>query len=460
MLRESHVLDNRAIDAPGAVVVLPYGVSLFQRFREMVHDSFRAAGLEEYEYPYVGPTNVTGPTADIMDLENKILFVGTAQEIAQNGPPYILAPTGEMLIYSHWARSISTRSQLPIRMYRRGRYFRPVGRGRHSGRGIFHAVEHDDIFEFHCGYADRSEQQAEFGRLEGVLRRLIETVRVPTLWSTRPPWTNRFEVADAAVAADVPLPLGVTAQIACVYDQGVRFSKPYQIGFRENGQMTYLQQLAGYVSRRLLMCHLMLGWQVRKQLFLHPDLAPEQLAVVSREPTPESVSLVALANASGLRARQEIGGERHSMNRVRGECERRGIPIVVQLFAPRHHGEQWKTVISRNDTGEELSVLRAHPSSLLNEFLYCLEDVGTSFETSARAYAQSRVRFTPRSGLEDALEDRMVAVCPMKVSERAVRGIAALNRGEVLGFCRSERVQRCIMTGEPVDTVALISPRL
>ncbi|MEU9044413.1 MULTISPECIES: hypothetical protein [unclassified Kitasatospora] len=64
------------------------------------------------------------------------------------------------------------------------------------------------------------------------------------------------------------------------------------------------------------------------------------------------------------------------------------------------------------------------------------------------------------SDLPEVLAQRLVAVSALSVSEDAVRNVAALRRGEVLGFCRTDRSLPCVVTGKPVTTVAFVSPRM
>ncbi|MEU4300103.1 hypothetical protein [Kitasatospora aureofaciens] len=463
VLREAQILDNRAVEATGAAVVLPYGVALLERFRQLVRAAYEDAGLAEHEYPHTVPLSVAEPTREVVDLHDRLLLVGTDTDLAQGKPRLALTPTGEMVIYSHWARAISGRGDLPIRMYQRARYFRPVRGGRHGGRGVFHATEHDDVFEFHCAHADRDSQQQDLRRLRDMVANLIGRFHVPVVWSTRPPWTNRAEVADLAVAADAPLPLQATGQIACLYDQGTRFSRPYRIGFREQGDFHLSQQLAGYTSRRILMAHLMLGLHGRRQLFIHPDLAPVQVLVLLRgqASSPQATSALGRALAEGGVLVREVGCESAgALTKARREWQSRGVPVTVQLFEPRSAGEQWKAVLVRGDTGEECTVYCADPAVLAPELRALLADLGAAFANGAWEFARSRLVLATASDLPEVLAQRLVAVSALSVSEDAVRNVAALRRGEVLGFCRTDRSLPCVVTGKPVTTVAFVSPRM
>lgn len=403
------------------------------------------------------------PTAEILDLEGKVLRVGDDGDLRRGVLPYVLLPTGESAIYTHWARTVRSPADLPVRMYRRARYFRPVARGRHSGRGVFHALEHDDIFEFHCAHPDAFAQQADLDRCQEMLAALLRACHVPAWWTTRPPWTNRAEVADWAVAADAPLPVNATAQLAAVYSQGTRFSGPYGVSYRHDGVTRHTVQLAGYVSRRLLMAHLMLGLRASGGLHLHPDLAPVQVLILAKTGgggEAERVAAVSAAvAASGIRARL-ITGDSNAIRRAGRTGQRRGVPVTVTVLPPRRDGDPYKTVLRRSDTGEELAVRSDTLHALPRQCRELLHDVGAGYDQTARSFAAGRVRHVHGGGLREALAARMVAVVSLTASEPAVRSVEELGRGEVLGFCETDHIAPCQATGAPVTTVALVSPRL
>jgi hypothetical protein len=462
-LRDAAVLDNRPIETPGAVVVLPYGVELLERFRAVVRAAYRDAGLDEYEYPSLAPADVLQPTSALLDLRDKVLRVGSDSDLERGALPYVLLPTGESAIYTHWARSVRSPADLPLRMYRRARYFRPVARGRHSGRGVFHALEHDDIFEFHCAHRDEAAQRADLERCQAMLAALLRACHVPALWTTRPPWTNVGEVADWTVAADTPLPVGGTAQLAAVYNQGTRFSRPYGIAYRQDGRTQHTVQLAGYVSRRLLMAHLLLGLRGDGTFHLHPDVAPVQVLILDRAGAASpggAVAAVASTMATdGVRVRVLSGGA-DDVRRWSRTWRQRGVPLTITILPPREDGDPYKTVLRRSDTGTEVVIRTDTLAALPQQSRELLHDIGAAYAWNASSFTSERLVRIGRGELGEALGARLVAVIPLTASEEAVRAVETGTHGEVLGFSRAEAAAPCHVTGAPVSTVAFVSARL
>jgi prolyl-tRNA synthetase len=463
-LARAGILDNRAVGLAGSVVALPYGVELLNLFRDRVHAVYREHGLEEHEYPALAPVSCMRPVEELFDLDGRILLAAPRGDADGREPDVALLPSGEAVIYTHWAKTVSKRRDLPLRMYRRARYFRPVSRGRHAGRGVFYAMEHDDIFEFHCAYAHRDEQRAELPGHWEVLKRVARALHVPVLWSTRPPWTNHRAVADWAIAGDVPLPIRATTQVAALYNQGTRFSRPFGVGFREHGEMHHTVQLCGYVSRRMLLVHLLLGMTPAGGFSLHPDVAPVQVALLAR-PTDGSHEAVVRTvagelSAAAIRLRLSVLDPAAPIATALDTWTARGTPLVVMLIgAPG--GESLKIVVRRSDSEEEAVLAAGAGGSELTALCReLLEEIGASWRRNVERFVAARVtEVDDAESVRQALEERLVAVCPLAAEERAVTEVDGWGPGEVLGFCRGEAQRDCVATGRAVETVALVSPR-
>lgn len=459
-LRRAGILDNKAVDLPGGYAVLPYGVNLLNHFRNMIRVSYQRYGLVEYEYPSLAPLACFKPTEDLFDISGKLLFVNRKDDELS----LALSPTGEAAIYSHWRRMVRRREDLPIRMYQQARYYRPVSGGKHGGRGVFQSMESDDIFEFHCAFATGAKKQSELIAYQGLLEGILRSAHVQPVWSTRPPWTNQWQVAHSAVAADVPLPIKATAQISCIYNQGTLFSIPYQVSFREGGKIHYTQHLAGYVSRRLLWAHLLVGMQRDGALFMHPDLSPVHISMLYRGDSPAIAEVDCLGRAlrdNGLRVTHTlVAGSKQLKGAYEAESLR-GVPLIMIIFGPRDHGDPFRVVLRRADTGEEAT---AHCRNLLELRGKCtemVEVIGRAYDRRATNFFRSRLcEVRDARALRDAVMQRYVAVCPLNYGEETVRLVSDWKCGEVLGYCKTSEAKPCALTGQAVDTVAFVSPRI
>ncbi len=463
-LRLAGVLDHRAVQLPGAIVALPHGVRIFGRFASIVREAYHDAGIEEFDFPFVVPASSFEPLSKVLPLAGRLLHCVTDEELRSSRSRAALGPSGEAVVYDYLRRTVRGPETLPIRIFRQARYFRPAPPGKHSGRGIFRALEAGDVFEFHCAYATVAEKDRELAIQLKVLRQIAATCAVPMIFGVRPPWTNRAEVSVSTIGGDVLLPVGATVQAACLYDQDQTFSRVFDIRVRGPGAGGFTHQTAGAITRRLALCHLFLGLRQSGALSLHPALAPAEVVVLStaareRDGAPAG-ALVAALRAAGARADARVLPEGARPGAVRGEILRGGAPIVATLQGPRWPGDPPRTVIARSDTRAEAALPDAGPAETAALLQHVVADIGAAFRRRAERFLASRCREATASTARELMETRHVAVCPLAATEAVVREVTRWGSGEVLGYAASEEVRPCILSGERVRTVAFLSRRV
>jgi prolyl-tRNA synthetase len=457
-LLRAEVMDSRVIELPGAAVVLPYGCRLQAQFEATVRRRYEDAGYQEYDYPLLVPPSVLEPSGQVLELGNALLHAGNDQDWVADKRRAVLTPTGEGVVSTHWSQLVHSADQLPIRMYRRARYFRPAA----SGGNVFRAMESTDVYEFQACHASAADSAT--GMLAGLdmLRSICDDLHVPVLWSTRPPWTNNASVAEVAVGGDVPLPHGATVQVACVYDQGERFSRPYGVRLRSGSTARYAQHVAGCVSRRLLLAHLFLGMDTDGDLLVHPDLAPIQLAVTLASGRSDDQAmaqgLVRALTANGIRARLEIAPDKRAVGRLHRQWRRQGIPLRLYLQPARTAEERLRVVVVRADTRQEAALLVDSPASLVSKLPAALAEVGAGYAHRSYGFV-ARQCVAAKESVRNVLARRSVAVCPLAPVEEVIRTVGSWRLGEVLGLLDAGQPGVCAVSGRPTTAIGYLSPR-
>ncbi|MFD7097793.1 hypothetical protein [Streptomyces xanthophaeus] len=458
-LRDADVLDQAPIELPGATVTLPYGTRIIRRFNDIVERAGEQAGFEEYDYPMLVPDSVLEPTRALLPLKGSLLYAGSDDDWDADRRRMVLTPTGEGAVYTHWAKTVRSRSDLPILAYRKARYFRPA----RAGRSVFRAIESQDIYEFQACYPDRSTARQGFARAIDMARHVGKALHVPVLWSTRPPWTNNTQVSETTIGGDVPLPHGATLQVGCLYDQGRRFSSLYGVGFREGGEQGHTHHVTAALTRRLVLTHLMLGMDSDGEMLLHPDIAPVQVAVTLTGSAPDERAdaerLVARLAAVGVRCDLRADGDRRSVGSLHRRWRRQGVPLRIYLQPRRDPQDRTRAVVVRADTREEAVLLPDRLEDLADLLPAALAEVGTGYRRRAWSFAQRQCRPADATTVRSVLAERAVAVAPLTATEAAVATVAHWKLGEVLGFRRAPEPAACVVTGRPTTTVAYISPR-
>ncbi|MET7737581.1 hypothetical protein ABZT02_40650 [Streptomyces sp. NPDC005402] len=459
-LREAEVLDQGPIDLAGASVMLPHGMRMMRRFDAIVRRAYELRGYEEYDYPLLVPDSVLEPSRGVISLDKALIFAGDDIDWAEGRKRMVLTPTGEGAVYTHWARLVRTRRDLPIRTYRHTKYFRPT----RSGRSVFRAIEASDIYEFQACFADRVSAAEGFAVGLAMAREVCAAVHVPVLWGTRPPWTNNTGVAEATVGGDVPLPTGSTLQVSSVYRQGQRFSRLYGVGYREGGQLHHTHHVTGALSRRLVLVHLLLGMDADGALVVHPDLAPTEVALTLAGGDPaERTAAEALAArliSGGVRCELVITADRKEVGRLHRRWHRQGVPIRVYLQPRRTVNERTRAVVVRADTREEAVLLTDDLAPLAELLPTAVKEVGVGYLARTRGFVRGQCQPVDKGTIREVLTERAVAVAPLSATREAVEAVASWGLGEVLSLRRAEEPSPCVITGEPTYTVAYVSPRM
>jgi hypothetical protein len=453
------VLDLRPVALPGSAVVLPFGMRLMRRFEAVVRRRYEEQGFDEYDYPMLAPVDVMSPAAEVISLDGRLFFAGDDLDWAAGRRRAVLSPTGEAIVYTHWARTVHTAQDLPIRMYRQARYFRPS----HAGQGLFRATEAVGIYEFQACYPDRSASDQGMVEASRMARDVCRDAHVPVLWSNRPPWTNNTPVAERWIGADVPLPHGATVQVGCVYDQGERFSRPYGVRWHDGTALRFTRHVTGCVTQRLVLAHLYLGMTRDGDLLVHPDLAPVQVGVTSGGPGTDSRALAErLADRlreRGLRVARETTTRKRDIGKLHRQWARQGVPIRVYVQDPRFPGDSVRVVVVRADTRAEATARADDLDRLVDGIEIGTTQVGAGYLARATGFVADRCTRADADTIRDVLTDRRVAVCPLEPTEQAVRAVERWRLGEVLGLNRSAEPARCVITDRLTHGVAYISPR-
>lgn len=459
-LANAGLVESTAVALAGAYVLLPAGVRIAERYAYIVERAYEHMGLEKHEYSALLPPDAAEQASPLARLAESVLFVTDAQGLRDTRADAVLCPSGELAIYPHWRARIREHGDLPVTLYRRCSYFRP---SRRSGQGVFRTPEARDMFELHCAFATPTERRAAVRAFLEMYQRLAASIGVPMRWSTRPPWTNN-EVAMVSFGGDVALPSGATIQAGCLYDQGTVFSERLGIRFRDGAEHRATEQVAGSVSRRLLFAHLFLGLRSDGSFLLHPNLAPDQV-VVSLRPTEwdDLADIERRLDGAALPGVDRVRVDRAPRGRgFPGFWRVQGVPLTVMIQGRRHEGDGYKLVLLRADSCAEAAIVCADPMAILAQIAGpVVAEVAHAYAAAAYAFSQhQRVRADSFDELAAGLRNRRVVSCALAPTESAVRKVASLNSGEVLGFVTAGSRHRCVATNQWSFVNAYVSPRI
>jgi prolyl-tRNA synthetase len=430
-LLEAELMDFRAIPLAGASVTLPEGSALVRRVGGILDEALDDAGYAEYMFPALIAAQTVAPAVEEFPEVQNLLFACGDDDFRRGTKRAVLTPTGESAVYSFWAQRVRSTRDLPIRLRQTTSYFRPVSATR-SGQGPFRSMEAPEVHEFHACLGDRAAAVEELARVLNCCRSVVQKLRVPTLWSQRPRWGNNAEISLRSFGGDAPLPSGGTIQVGAVYDQGQRFARAFRIKLRDHkGQAPF--QVAGCMTRRLLLAHLFQGLDERGNFHLHPSVAAVQ--VDCRTTSGDSLTaLLAELRSAGVRARPSTVSRVKQLKQVERLNRRQGVPVQVLVQPPRPDERKYRVVVSQGD--EESVVRTAQPENVVPEIQRALDRAAAAHCNRTTGQLRRQIRGARQLGERAKAHVRAggVAIVPLSYDRDEIAMVQAMLGGEVLGL--------------------------
>ncbi|MCC8366839.1 hypothetical protein J8V57_11175 [Xenorhabdus sp. PB61.4] len=465
-LKQAGICDLGVVPIPGATVLLPWGVALSEIIATRIRTAYEAIELEEYAYPHVVAESCFEPMADLLDIERNLLRVATTIDTQSQRERGILLPTGEQVIASHWKKMINTPDVMPIRMFQRARYFRPLSSADRSGKGVFSALEAADIFEFHCCHRTPNAALLDLQRIDSSLTALSASLPLPQIVGVRPPWGNRSELYQWAIGSDTPLPSGECVQTSALYFQGQELSRRYDIGFGKGEQRQHAWQLDGFISRRVLYAQLYLSARTNGSLTVHPRLAPTQVVILVRsrhdDEKKRMQELASMLQAAGLRPVLRYCEESKALTAAQKHWRDRGVPLLLLFFGRRSANDSPRIRLLRTD--KELELDQPGNSSadwLTKQVTHAITDVENDVNYTIIHQARNQISFASSEAEAcQALSARQCVIAPICPTRSHTDKVASWKMGELCSFTAAPEPQPCILSGRPTWARALLSRRI
>lgn len=465
-LKNRGVLDVHQVGLPGCQVVLPFGCELIENYANVVTTILKRYGFRQYDYPVIASESVFGPARKVLDLSQRLLVFGTESGLEGGVRLGGICPTGEATIYNHWRSVVRTSRDLPLLMFQRTRYVRPIGKGQQSAESIFKPMENADVFEFHAALGSSEASCQMFSQLCQMNEELAAKFLLPVIKSRRPLWTNRHEVSSLTHASDTILPNGKTLQVCCLYLQGDKFSKPFEITFKHGAERLYTHHVTGAVSRRLLLSHLYTGMKPDGSLMLHPSIAPRHVQLVYCGSSEVELEIVVRLQQRLTDERVRAGivscDDKARSRAVVVESRASGTPLTVAIQGKRFPQDAWKIVAFRSDkTSEEVFITHDIETAITGMVREAIARTAEAYEARVSEVRGSALRNASSQAETRAyLAERAVVHVPLQETKEVVEHVASWRCGEVLGFNDREAPERCIVTGELTRTTAFIARRI
>jgi len=218
----------------GIVVYRPWSTFTINKIFRLFEDTFDETGHEQVIMPLLIPEENFYREAEHVEGFSPEVFWVTEHGSEKLEQRYALRPTSETAFYYMFSYWLESYRDLPLKTYQRANIFRydtkqtrPFFRGRE-----FYWFETHNLFETH----DDSFAQAiqDMHITEDIVH--LE-LGIPFIFFKRPEW-DKFAGAEDTFAADTMLPDGKACQVATTHLLGQRFTKAFNVKYRDKDEET------------------------------------------------------------------------------------------------------------------------------------------------------------------------------------------------------------------------------
>ncbi len=225
---KANLADNR-YGLQGFIVHREWGMRILRKIYELLEKEVEKDNHDPVLFPIAIPEKFfTKEKEHVEGFAPEVFWITKAgeHELAEQ---FALRPTSETAFYSMYALWIRSWKDLPFKryqsricVYRNESQTKPFLRGREF---LF--------FETHCAFRTHEEALEQIKKDMEILKKVAEEkLFIPFVFLRRPKW-DKFAGAEDTYAADCVMPDGKVSQIGTTHDLGQRFSKAFDVTFKD-----------------------------------------------------------------------------------------------------------------------------------------------------------------------------------------------------------------------------------
>jgi prolyl-tRNA synthetase len=391
VVRRAGLAENSSVR--GAMVIKPYGYSIWEAIQRELDDRIKATGHENFYFPLFVPASVLAQEGELVEGFAPEVAVVTEAGGKKLEEPLAVRPTSEALIWSTYARWVQSYRDLPllynqwanvVRWELRPRLFLRTSEFLWQEGHTAHETEHEAVAEtltiLHDVYAD-----------------MIENVLAIPVLRGRKSESERFPGAVDTYTLEALMRDGKALQAATSHYLGQGFARAFDVRYTgRDGSEQYPYATSWGATTRLVGGVVMAHGDDRG-LRLPPRVAPQQVVIVPifREDERAQVLQAAAAvaeelRAAGVRVRVDDRPEYRPGFKF-NEWELKGVPVRIEIGGRDLAAEA--VTVARRDTGNKRQIPLPRAAVAIDEML---SDVQASLFEDARDERERRTLRDPR----------------------------------------------------------------
>ena len=317
----------------GAMIIRPYGYSLWERMQSVLDGMFKATGHTNAYFPMLIPQSFLAKEAEHVEGFAPELAVVTPAGGKQLEEPYVLRPTSETIIWDTYRRWIQSYRDLPILINQWANVIRWEMRPR-----LFLRTTEFLWQEGHTAHATAEEAEEETLRMLEVYRAFAEDyMALPVIKGLKTD-REKFAGAERTYCIEGLMRDGKALQAGTSHSLGQNFAKAFDVLYLDKeGQRQYVWATSWGVSTRLVGA-LVMAHGDDQGLVLPPRLAPIQVVLVPIYRGDDERTQVLEACGKLHNALDDAGVRVHTDDRDQrrpgwkfAEWELKGVPLRIEI---------------------------------------------------------------------------------------------------------------------------------
>ncbi|PIO05833.1 proline--tRNA ligase [Candidatus Micrarchaeota archaeon CG08_land_8_20_14_0_20_59_11] len=387
LVQSSQLMDYTPVQ--GCMVIRERGYAIWEKIQSFLNARMRKDGVRNAYFPMFIPESLLKQEAEH--------FAGFVPEVAwvthggdeALGERLALRPTSETIMYTMFAKWISSHRDLPLKVNQ----WCNIIRWDTKALKPFLRTREFLWQEGHTAHASKEEAEAEVRRALDWYADLCEQLLCVPVIKGKKSDAEKFPGADMTTTIEAIMPDGKALQCGTSHLLGQNFAKIFGIRFKTaDGKEDLAWQTSWGVSTRLIGALAMVHGDDRG-LVLPPLVAPLQVVIVPIFKTEEdkkmalrsAEKLIAALDAKGITTHFDERDER-SPGWKFNEWEMKGVPIRVEIGL-KDLAKQGMTIV-RRDKGEKEFLDDAKAADYIATQLDAMQK---DLLLRARAEAQSRM---------------------------------------------------------------------
>ncbi|NUN11285.1 proline--tRNA ligase [Candidatus Micrarchaeota archaeon] len=435
----------------GCMIIRPRAYFVWQQIQDFLNNKFAEEGVQNAYFPMFIPESMLKKEAShFAGFTPEVAWVtkGGNEDLSE---PLALRPTSETIIYSTYAKWVSSHRDLPLLLNQ----WANIIRWDTKTLKPFLRTREFLWQEGHTAHASREDAEAMVAKALNWYREVCQDLLAMPVMAGVKSRSETFPGAEYTTTVEALMPDGKALQCGTSHNLGQSFSKMFDVKYKTNDEkQEYCWMTSWGVSTRLIGAAIMLHSD-DKGLVLPPKIAQVQVVIVPIFKDLEEKKMALLSANKIVLQLREKGVRVHVDDREDkspgfkfNEWELYGVPVRIEIGL-RDLAKQGVTIARRDGIDKDF----VSEEKVIDFVLNAMQDIQTNLFSRAKLFLDSSIIFADQyKDLKIGLEHKKLvqAYCCDEAAEEIIKqDTQATSR--LIELTKEEG--KCVITGKPTKSM-------